>query len=367
MQPQFVSAGTNLRGVSGSPPPSLSAIAARVEERLEVLLRVEHDRWAALDPVLANAIDEISRLVMSGGKRLRPAFCHWGFVGAGGDESSHVDISAGGALELMHAMALFHDDVMDDAATRRGQPTTHTLAAAEHAENGWTGESRRFGEGVAILVGDLAFVYADQLLEGASVQATRIWNELRIELNIGQYLDIVGSVRRERDLAKAERISRYKSGKYTIERPLHLGAVLAAPERAEELIPALSAYGLPLGDAFQMRDDVMGAFGESKDTGKPVGGDLREGKPTPLLARAVNAATSDQLIVLDRVGAPAMDDQTVSTIQQVIVDTGALAALESHIEKLTESAINSLAEAPLTAVAKSELISLAEYVSSRTV
>jgi geranylgeranyl diphosphate synthase type I len=352
--------------VPGSPPPSLSLIAERVEERLDQLLSVERDRWGALDPILAQAIDEISRLVMSGGKRLRPAFCHWGYVGAGGGIDDQIDISAGAAIEMMHAMALFHDDVMDDAATRRGQPTTHTLATAEHAKNGWTGESRRFGEGVAILVGDLAFVYSDQLLEGAPVEASRIWNELRIELNIGQYLDIVGSVRRERDLAKAERISRYKSGKYTIERPLHLGAVLAAPERADELIPALSAYGLPLGDAFQMRDDVMGAFGETKDTGKPVGGDLREGKPTPLLARAVSAATPGQLAVLDLVGDQAMTEQTVANIQQVIVDTGALDELETHISSLTDEAVTSLDLAPITELAKTELAALAEYVSSRT-
>ena len=351
----------------GSPPPSLSLIAERVDERLGDLLQGERDRWGALDPSLANAIDEISRLVMSGGKRLRPAFCHWGYVGAGGGTKDQVDVDAGGALELMHAMALFHDDVMDDAATRRGQVTTHTLASAEHAEMGWTGESRRFGEGVAILVGDLAFVYADQLLEGASIQATRIWNELRIELNIGQYLDILGSVRRERDLAKAERISRYKSGKYTIERPLHLGAVLAAPDRADELVPALSAYGLPLGDAFQMRDDVMGAFGETKDTGKPVGDDLREGKPTPLLARATRAATPEQRAVLDLVGDPSMTEQTVSNIQQVIVDTGALDDLEAHIASLTKSAVASLATAPITDQAKTELTSLAAYVSSRNV
>ncbi|RLE23669.1 MAG: polyprenyl synthetase family protein [Actinobacteria bacterium] len=349
----------------GSPPQSLSLIAERVEERLDALLSVERDRWGALDPSLAQAIDEVTRLVMSGGKRLRPAFCHWGYVGAGGGSEDPLDINAGGALELMHAMALFHDDVMDDAATRRGQPTTHRLASAEHAENCWTGESRRFGEGVAILVGDLAFVYADQLLEGASVQATRIWNELRIELNIGQYLDIVGSVRRERDLVKAERISRYKSGKYTIERPLHLGAVLAAPDRADELIPALSAYGLPLGDAFQMRDDVMGAFGETKDTGKPVGGDLLEGKPTPLLARAVRAATPEQLAVLDLVGDQAMSEGVVSDIQQVIVDTGALDELETHIASLRDEAVMSLDRAPITEPAKIELAALAEYVSSR--
>jgi geranylgeranyl diphosphate synthase type I len=195
----------------------------------------------------------------------------------------------------------------------------------------------------------------------------RIWNELRIELNIGQYLDILGSVQSERDVTRAERICRYKSGKYTIERPLHLGAVLAAPDRADEFLPALSAYGLPLGDAFQMRDDVMGAFGDAAVTGKPVGGDLIEGKPTPLLARAVERADADQRAVLDLVGQPGLDEHAVAHIQQVIVDTGALDALEAHITELTESAVAALETAPITDTARSELVELAEYVSWRTV
>ena len=256
---------------------------------------------------------------------------------------------------------------MDDAITRRGQPTTHTLAAEQHAAEGWVGESRRFGEGVAVLVGDLAFVYADRLMEGAPPEAMRIWNELRVELNIGQYLDILGSVQSIRDVDKAERICRYKSGKYTIERPLHLGAVLAAPEREHELLAALSAYGLPLGDAFQMRDDVMGAFGEESLTGKSVGGDLREGKPTPLLARAVRAADPSQLAVLAEVGAPDLDGYGVARIQQAIIDTGALDELEAHITMITERAIAAIEVAPIVDIAKSELVELAEYVSWRSV
>ena len=162
-----------------------------------------------------------------------------------------------------------------------------------------------------------------------------MWNELRIELNVGQVLDIVGSVRNERRRHKAERICRYKSGKYTIERPLHLGAVMAAPERADELLPALSAYGLPLGDAFQMRDDVMGAFGDAAVTGKPVGGDLREGKPTPLLARAVEAATTAQAGgAVARRRHRDCPTHDVARVQQVIVDTGALADLEATIASL---------------------------------
>lgn len=346
-------------------PASLRVIADRVAARLDGLLTGEVERWEQLDADLHDPMVEIHRLVQSGGKRLRPAFCHWGYVGLGGDPSDAIVTDAGAAFELMHAFALFHDDVMDDAPSRRGQVTTHTLFAERHAAGGWAGESRRFGEGVAILIGDLAFVYADQLLADANPTAWQIWNELRIELNVGQVLDILGSVRGVRDVAQAERICRYKSGKYTIERPLHLGAALAAPERFAELAPALSSYGLPLGDAFQMRDDVMGAFGDETTTGKPVGGDLREGKPTPLLARALVAADQRQRTVLDDVGSPELDGAQIADIQQVIVDTGALADLEATISRLTDEAVAAISAVPLAANANDELVALATYVSHR--
>ena len=347
------------------PPASLRRIADRVTARLDEVLAPELERWAELDDDLREPMAEISRLVLSGGKRLRPAFCHWGYVAAGGDPDDPIVADAGAAFELMHAFALFHDDVMDDAASRRGEPTTHVVFAERHAAAGWAGESRRFGEGVAILIGDLAFVYADRLLADANPAAWRIWNELRIELNVGQVLDILGSVRGVRDVAQAERICRYKSGKYTIERPLHLGAALVSPASLDELAAPLSAYGLPLGDAFQMRDDVMGAFGDAAATGKPVGGDLREGKPTPLLARAIEAATPAQRTVLGGVGRPGLTDDDVAAIQQVIVDTGALDDLERTIAERTEEAVAAITRADIDAAARDELVALASYVSQR--
>lgn len=346
-------------------PPSLRRIAERVAARLVDVLGPELERWAALDPDLRDPMAEIERLVLTGGKRLRPAFCQWGYVAAGGDADDPIVADAGAAFELMHAFALFHDDVMDDAASRRGEPTTHTVFAQQHADAGWAGESRRFGEGVAILIGDLAFVYADRLLADANPTAWSIWNELRIELNVGQVLDILGSVRGVRDVAQAERICRYKSGKYTIERPLHLGAALASPDRFEALAGPLSAYGLPLGDAFQMRDDVMGAFGDTAATGKPVGGDLREGKPTPLLARAFDAATDAQRAELNQIGRPGLTDHEVATIQQVIAETGALADLERTISLLTDEAVAAINAADVDDVARRELVDLAAFVSER--
>jgi geranylgeranyl diphosphate synthase type I len=352
--------------VTTAPPASLARIVARIDARLDELLTLERKRWIEVDEDLGEPIDEIRRMVVSGGKRLRPAFCFWAFVGAGGAADDERVIDAGAAIELMHAFALFHDDVMDDSDSRRGAPTTHAVYRDLHAVEGWAGESRRFGEGVAILVGDLAFVLADELLLGAPAEVWALWNTLRLELNAGQLLDIIGSVRRERRIEKAERIARYKSGKYTIERPLHLGALLGAPARRDELLPGLSAFGLPLGDAFQMRDDVIGAFGDAALTGKPVGDDLREAKPTPLLARAVTRADAAQRAVLAGVGAADMSDGDVAAVQQVIVDTGALAELETAIEALAAEAVDALAAIDITAEARRELTELAAYVVGRT-
>jgi geranylgeranyl diphosphate synthase type I len=209
-------------------------------------------------------------------------------------------------------------------------------------------------------------VYSDQLMRNASPQAWTIWNELRIELNFGQYLDMLGSAMNERGREKAERICRYKSGKYTIERPLHLGALLAAPTR-DDLIPVLSTYGLPLGDAFQMRDDVLGAFGDTAITGKPVGDDLREGKPTPLMAIATARANAAQLKELQLVGNQDLTPRQIARVQEVIRETGALDELETVITSLTDEAIVAVQNVPFAQSVRDQLITLAEYVSWRTV
>ena len=348
-------------------PASLGAIARDTDARLDALLDEQRAKWASIDADLVGAFDEIRRMVRSGGKRLRPAFCYWGFVGAGGDPSDPRVIDAGAAFELMHAFALFHDDVMDDSASRRGAATTHAMYALEHCSSGWAGESRRFGEGVAILVGDLALVLSDELMVGAPPEVWRLWNELRIELNVGQFLDILGSVQRDRRLDKAERIARYKSGKYTIERPLHVGALLAAPPQGAALLAHLSRYGLPLGDAFQLRDDVIGAFGDASMSGKPVGDDLREGKPTSLLARAAAGARPEQREILERVGSPDLDEVDIASIQEVLIDTGALAAVESRITDLAADAVAALGATDLSSDARRELTDLAAFVVGRAV
>ena len=346
-----------------SPAPlSLSALATRVDERLADLLAGETARWQQIDPVLVDPLRALGRLVDAGGKRLRPAFCHWAFVGAGGDSDDPRVVDAGAAFEMLHAFALVHDDVMDGSDTRRGRRTAHLMYEDSHRAAAWRGEARRFGEGAAILIGDLAHVYADKLLGDVPGDVWSVWNELRLELNVGQYLDLLGTARADRDRGLARRISRYKSGKYTIERPLHVGAALAG--RLADLRAPLSAYGDPLGEAFQLRDDVLGVFGDPARTGKPVGQDLREGKPTPLLAIAVersaggadtpDSADGTAARVLDLVGDPSLDAEGIAAIQRVLVESGAVDEVEQLIDSLTSRAIDAIEAADITAGAGSD-------------
>jgi geranylgeranyl diphosphate synthase type I len=344
-------------------PPSLASVAQRVEQRLATLFDTEAARWTAVDADLAAPIHSLRRFVLAGGKRLRPAFCHWGFIGAGGDPGDPRVVDVGAAFELLQAFALAHDDVMDGSGMRRGARTIHVDFADRHDLARWRGEARRFGEGVAVLVGDLAHVYADLFMIDAPPDAIAIWNELRIELNIGQYLDVIGTARGDTDHASARRIARYKSGKYTIERPLHVGAALAG--RYHELHEALSAYGDPLGEAFQLRDDLLGAFGDEARTGKPVGDDLREGKPTPLLAIANERAVGDQVALLSLVGSAALSASDVGAIQAVLVGTGAVTEVETTIDRLADEAIASIEVAPIGAEARAALVELAHYVAWR--
>jgi geranylgeranyl diphosphate synthase, type I len=216
---------------------------------------------------------------------------------------------------------------------------------------------------VAILVGDLAFVYADLLMVGVPPVATAIFNELRVELNIGQALDLIGTAEARRDRSMARRIATYKSGKYTIERPLHLGAALIG--RLEELAQPLSAYGLPLGEAFQMRDDVLGTFGDPDVTGKPVGEDLREGKPTPLLAITTARAGARGSELLDRVGSPDLGDDEVAALQALMIETGAREETERLVDELAGEAVAALDKAAITTEARAALSELAEFVVRR--
>jgi geranylgeranyl diphosphate synthase type I len=344
-------------------PEALVPFASRVERRIDDLLGAELARWSAVDETLAEPFAVLRDFVAAGGKRLRPAFCYCAFVGAGGDRDDAAVVDAAAALELVHTFALVHDDVMDGSDTRRGNDAVHRRFRELHHAAKWRGEARRFGEGMAILVGDFALVYADVLMREAPRAALAVFDELRVELCVGQSLDLGGTASANTDGILANRIAVYKSGKYTVERPLHLGAALA--DRLSTLGPALSAIGLPLGHAFQLRDDILGAFGDSDATGKPVGDDLREGKPTPLAALAFARAGADDRRPLARLGAPDLTAREIADIQAVFEHTGAVEQVEADIARLVAQARSALADAPISDDAREWLDGLAGYVAWR--
>ncbi len=351
---------------SASAPVALTTIAAQVNGCIAATLDEDFGRWVALDEDLAAPLAALRSLALAGGKRLRPAFCFWGFVGAGGDPEDPAVVRAGAALELLHIFALIHDDVMDDSPRRHDRDTLHVDFARRHRDASWRGDSDRFGDAVAILLGDQMFVYSDMLLGGASPEALSIFNELRLEVNVGQYLDLLGTVRGGTDVDAARRICRYKTAKYTVERPLHLGAALAGPQRLGELQQPLSAFGLPLGEAFQLRDDLLGVFGDPAVTGKPIGEDLREGKPTVLYALAKETADPAQRRYLEhRYGASDLDDDDIETLRGIFEATGAHTRLLQLIDRLVREALSAAEALAIQPAARHALIELVHFVAGR--
>ncbi|MEO6087891.1 MAG: polyprenyl synthetase family protein [Umezawaea sp.] len=322
-------------------------------------------------------VDELSRLVLGGGKRVRPTFAWWGWCAAGGPADgprARTTVRALVALELLQGCALVHDDVMDRSTTRRGRPAAHVAFATRHQRARWAGEGRLYGDSAAILVGDLALAWADDALVTAGLDGAALarawvpWQAMRTEMMAGQHLDLLAGARREESLEQALRVARYKTAAYTVERPLHLGAALA--DAPADLVDALREFGRDLGVAFQLRDDLLGVFGDSAVTGKPVGDDLREGKRTPLMAVALGLARSAGRVDAVRRLRSCLDgrhitDRALADVRELLHDLGAVAAVEEQIAVLTSSALRALDLAPMTATARATLRRLAALVTAR--
>ncbi len=324
---------------------------------------------ADLAPLLTTA-----RIYVDGGKRLRPAFAYWGWRAAGGSTTDITPVlTAAAAIELVHASALVHDDVMDDSDTRRGRPTAHRQFSRMRPPGSAARQTTQFGQMAAILLGDMLLSWSDELLGRSELKPKALkrgrvyFDRLRTEVVAGQYLDVLAQTGTRSSASDAMRVIRYKSAKYTVERPLQFGAALAKAKGP--LLRGLSSYGLPLGEAFQLRDDVLGVFGETSLTGKPSGDDIREGKRTLLMARAFSKATKPQLKVLEaNFGQPRLSMKGISAVQDVLRDTGALAAVETVIDELTTASLIALKNTPIdNDEVRTSLRLLTDLATNRTV
>ncbi|GAA3851097.1 polyprenyl synthetase family protein [Saccharothrix violaceirubra] len=316
------------------------------------------------------AVDALADFVLGGGKRIRPTFAWWGWRAAGGDPEcaqAEAVLTAVSSLELIQACALVHDDLMDASETRRGRPTVHVEFARRHREQGWLGEPARFGLAAAVLIGDVALAWADDMLFAAGLPTDALqrlslpWRDMRTEMLAGQYLDVLTQVRGDASADAALRIDRLKTAAYTVERPLHMGAAIGGG--SPELIDGLRAFGTDIGVAFQLRDDLLGVFGDPTVTGKPAGDDLREGKRTLLVALGIERGAD---VLEHALGRPDLDVATVDEVRARLVEVGAVAAVEERITELTESALRALDRAPVAEPAGDRLAELAVSATRRT-
>ena len=352
---------------------------AAIDDRINAFLARQAARLGDLQPDIGPLLALTSRL-LAGGKRLRPAFCAWGYVAAAGAEhdESRLDglLAAAASLELLHASALVHDDVMDGSDTRRGDPSAHRQFESLHLADNLLGDPESFGRAGAILLGDLLVMWSVEMLEQAGLPATaspgawRVAQAMRTEVTCGQYLDVAAQSRSlgsdlDHALAAANRVVEYKSARYTVYRPAQLGAIIGGG--SADLVDALAAYGSPLGRAFQFRDDLLGVFGDPELTGKPVGDDLREGKRTVLIAYTM-AHTDDagRSLLAERLGDPRLDADGVAALQRVIVDCGAHEAVESMIAGYVDEAMAALAGPSVSAAGREGLTTLASAAVHRS-
>jgi len=315
--------------------------------------------------------NSLTSFLLEGGKRLRPLFAYAGFIAAGGSVEKST-LRAIASLELLQACALIHDDLMDASDMRRGKPSIHRHFESIHVQDQLEGFAPQYGLSAAVLLGDLALVWSDQMLNSAGLTADQFtrtipyYNEMRVELMAGQFLDIHEQTQKSSSFDRSMKIARYKSGKYTIERPLHLGAAMA-DSMNHKRISALSEYGLPLGEAFQLRDDLLGVYGDASVTGKPAGDDLREGKKTVLIALSRETQTASQSQTFEKYfGQPDLNSEGITALQQIILDSGAKDKLEKLIEELTEKSIAAIASPDFSVEGQQLFTELAHIATKRS-
>ncbi|WP_084727754.1 polyprenyl synthetase family protein [Rhodococcoides yunnanense] len=327
--------------------------ATLVESALEAFFASKRPQVAAVGGGYPAAVEDLVAFVLRGGKRIRPAFAWTAWLGAGGDRSSTSAPSvlrACASLELIQACALIHDDIIDASVTRRGYPTVHIGFADRHRGLGWSGSAERFGESAAILLGDLALCWADDMLREAGLDSdtaariSPVWSSMRTEVLGGQLLDIEAEAGLDESVDAAMRVNRFKTAAYTVERPLHLGALLAgAPS---ELVESYRAFGSDIGSAFQLRDDLLGVFGDPGVTGKPSGDDIREGKRTVLMAVGMQLADRDRpdlaALLRTSLGDADLAEDDIRAIRTALTELGAVDDVERRITELTERALGTL-------------------------
>ena len=346
----------------------LHSFRARLEADLDDFLHAKEESFAEINGQTRELTGRLREYIARGGKRLRPALVYFGHRAGGGDGTSVLPVAM--ALELLHSYLLIHDDIMDRAETRRGRASAHREFQADHLRRGWHGNAERHGEAVAILLGDLAHSYALELFlalpmnESTRTKAYRCFAAMSQEVVVGQYLEMTAPQRSGLDEETLLEILRLKSGRYSIERPLQLGALLAGA--TAETLNGLASYGLAMGEAFQLQDDLLGVFGDRAAVGKPVGSDLAEGKFTVLILAALQRAReSDRKRILACLHDPNPEAKEIDAVAEIVDQVGAREHVGRMVAQRLATARESSEGLALEAEGRVFLTGLVEYLRGR--
>ncbi len=337
---------------------------------VEVAEFVAERRAAELGGAGIEAVGDILTDFVSGGKCLRSTFMYLGWLC--GAPPNPAALRAAASFELVHAFALLQDDVMDGADVRRGRPSAHRQFGQWHRERGLPGPSRRFGESAAILLGDLCLIWAEQMLRDSGIDPRRLqrawprYDAMRTELAVGQFADLTNDARQAPGLEFVLDVARRKSGNYTVRRPLEIGAAMAGCDA--QTLSQLGRYGRAVGEAFQLRDDVLGVFGSPAVTGKPGAGDLLERKATSVVVTAYQLADpSTRRELTGLANREALGDDAIDRWKALIIETGAVGLIEQMISDRVASARAHLGDSPIGEPVRIALADMAAACTDRAV
>ncbi len=366
-------------------------VLVQVQTNLDNFCIKQRNDFEAISTDLIPVVDYTQSL-LQGGKRFRALFCYWAWRASLSESSYHQSeqevneseqaiAGIAASLEMFHAAALVHDDLLDQSDTRRGAPAIHKRFESLHQEKQWAGAPERFGVAGSVLVGDLMLGWSSEIFGNALLHSPNREIEsacrdefslMRVEVMAGQYLDVLeenaATTRPVKEgVGRAEKVILYKTAKYSIEAPLRIGAAFAGADQST--LNVFTQFGIPLGIAFQLRDDILGVFGDPSVTGKPAGDDLREGKRTVLVALTKEALTEQSPSMANSfeelLTSRELDAQQIAFMQKLIQESGALEKTERMITELADRSLDSLESSSLEETAKSALMALALKVINR--
>jgi geranylgeranyl diphosphate synthase type I len=360
-----------VRTISSDIRDTLAQYQTQVNERLEAFFDKKIKEAAEISAYTREVVVNAREYTLRGGKRLRPIFCIYGYKCLS-DSNIEAIIAASISLELMQSYLLIHDDIMDEDELRRGKPTFHIICKALGERLFGTADAKpeKFGENIAIVAGDLVEAYGEEVLATSPFASECVnkalvkYAEIVKKVGYGQILDIAAGLDERITEDEILMIHQLKTASYTIEGPLHIGALLAGASEAD--LQILSSYGVPLGLAFQIQDDILGLFGSEEKTGKPVGSDIREGKRTLLIFHALQRCTEEEKKDLQKaLGNPHVTLEEIERIRDIVRGTGSFECSTSLVEEMTDKAVRAIKDAPFRSEARDFLITVADFIGTR--